>query len=450
MSKKSDDSIERFFKKAVAQQDLSHLDADWKNMEKMLDDRAALGAGAGARVRRKFAFYSAVAILFLAGMYLAIDRPWEHSRQHVTSENKEHENKASQAAAGMLGPLSGTKESPTADLLFSTEKANAPVFENEHASDKTTHTITRTDDRIEIVDANVPSQVRTDVLLHPENSEPSRENGHQDRVGILQAESLEGHETVLNQNESAGPVVTSREEEVAIDSVTMEKETAGSADPEDAANEDRPPGAKVPTRWSVALGIAPDFSSTSVGRYSAPGTAYGLFVSYRFLPRWQVSTGLIKSAKQYEGYGDEYQPPPGYWENRTNGVIPEEVYGNCGIIEWPLAIRYDFILRQKSRFYVTTGVSSYLMRSESYEYYFAEDNPGAASGWTASKPTSYSFGVGHFSAGYERIFSNRLAVAVEPYFKMPFEAIGWSNIELHTTGAYLTVRYTFQKQTTQK
>jgi hypothetical protein len=210
---------------------------------------------------------------------------------------------------------------------------------------------------------------------------------------------------------------------------------------------------KIPSRWSVALTVAPDFSSTTVGRYSAPGAAYGLLVSYRPLPRWQVSTGLIKSAKQYEGYGDEYQPPSGYWENRTNGIVPDEVEGNCGIIEWPLILRFDVIAKSNSRFYVTSGISSYLMRHESYKYNFEEENPGAASGWNSSGPSSYAFSIGHLSVGYERAFSNRIAVAIEPYLKVPFKAIGWSNIDLYTTGAYLTVRYTFQKQsivTTQK
>src|SRR5690349_20188534 len=41
MSKKNDDSIESFFRKAVAQQDNSYMDRDWQKMEKLLDAEAA-------------------------------------------------------------------------------------------------------------------------------------------------------------------------------------------------------------------------------------------------------------------------------------------------------------------------------------------------------------------------------------------------------------------------
>jgi hypothetical protein len=455
MPKKSDDSLERFFKKAVAQQDISYRDADWKNMEKMLDEQALAASGAKLSLRKKVAAYSIVAVLFFSGMYLAVTRPWESASDGKLVRKTQKDIKPSQAAAGMLGPLSGTKENPSADLLSSdiqskstTNKANnaSPQIQTEVPPDSNRDgRRSGTDTATEKIMAD--DNVRPDVFHIDKHPSLATTTGATPPV-ILNSGSIAANSPVVES------VITKATDDVDVDSVVSKEDIVEKNISEKEEGEEETPPTRISSRWSVAVTVAPDFSSTSVGRYSAPGTAYGLFVSYRPLPRWQISTGLIKTYKQYEGYGDEYQPPAGYWENRTNGIVPDEVDGNCGIIEWPLILRYDLVAKANSRFYVATGVSSYLMRHESYQYRFAQENPGAASGWKSSRPTSYAFSIGHFSVGYERSFSNRVAIAIEPYFKVPFKAIGWSNIDLHTTGAYVTVRYTFQKQsivpTTQK
>jgi hypothetical protein len=151
--------------------------------------------------------------------------------------------------------------------------------------------------------------------------------------------------------------------------------------------------------------------------------------------------GATKSLKRYEGYGEEYSPPEGYWQNRTNGVVPDEVEGKCGIIEVPLMIQYDVQQKSKSRVFVSAGVSSYFMRSEHYQYTFNEPNPGAANSWTAREPTNYLFKIGHLSAGYDRLIGKKFTIGIEPFLKVPFEGIGWTNINLYSTGASINLRY---------
>ena len=451
MSKKSDDSIERFFKKAVAQQDLSHLDSDWKNMEKMLVDHTLAASAAKAGIRKKVLTYSIVGALFLSGVFFAVTRTWKSVPEDKVANKTTQTTKPSQAAAGMSGPKNETKENPSADLLPSDSKISR---HGRHGISSNAQQRKGHDGWSEASDGVQRSYSTSNSAVKTMLSD------NEDQPGVLLTqtppsvtdEKLLPRPEVLNPesanvlSESHQSIGRKTSDEPAADSVGQIEVAKATDILEDKKEEEKPSVTKVPSRWGMALTVAPDFSSTSIGRYSAPGTAYGLFISYRPLPRWQFSTGLIKTAKQYEGYGDEYQPPSGYWENRTNGIVPDEVEGSCGIIEWPLMVRFDLLSKTNSRLYIASGVSSYAMRHESYTYRFAQDNPGAASGWKSSGPTAYAFSIGHLSAGYERSFSNRIAVAIEPYFKIPFKAIGWSNIKLHTTGAYVTVRYTFQKK----
>jgi hypothetical protein len=231
---------------------------------------------------------------------------------------------------------------------------------------------------------------------------------------------------------------------MAVQAVT-EKEIAV-AETRGVAEEDQKKNEGVPSRWSVVLNLAPDFSSTSFGQMTSPGGALGIQIGYRIFPRISVHTGLIKSAKKYKSAGSHYQPPEGYWGARTNGRVPDQISGQCSILEIPLWLQYDVTQRDRSRIYVSGGVSSYLMTSESYDYTFETANPGAAEGWSSSGSSSYPFAIGHISAGYERNITPALGLGIEPFVKIPFGGIGWSNVNLYTTGFYVNVRYRFLRR----
>lgn len=200
------------------------------------------------------------------------------------------------------------------------------------------------------------------------------------------------------------------------------------------------------SRWSIALMAAPDFSSTGLSEHTAPGSAFGAVIQYQPFGRLSISSGIIRSDKKYWGNGDEYHPPPGYWVNRTNGIIPERVYGTCMVLEIPLTIRYNLMEVKKNLLYASAGVSSYLMQKQRYEYTFAEENPGAATEWRSKGPENYLFGLGVFSVGYEHLVHSRFSIGIEPHVKVPFSGVGWPGIKLYTIGAYVTLRYRLLKK----
>lgn len=195
-------------------------------------------------------------------------------------------------------------------------------------------------------------------------------------------------------------------------------------------------------RLSLLLFYAPDFSGTSLGDYSAPGRAFGVMLHYHLLNKWSISAGVIKTQKQYTGNGEEYRPPTGYWKNNTNGIIPETIDGSCSILEFPLMAQYTLHNRGKNRWLAGAGVSSYLMESESYVYYFDQPNPGAKERWDSRGSSRFLFNMVNLSVGYERQVMPGLMLGLEPYVKIPVEEIGWTNLKLFSTGASITLRYT--------
>jgi hypothetical protein len=210
---------------------------------------------------------------------------------------------------------------------------------------------------------------------------------------------------------------------------------------------EKPSKVKPPYRWSIGIILAPEFSTTSLSEYSAPGGSFGLRIGYQVSNRFNITTGIIRSTKKYDGDGYDYTPRnPLYWQIRTNGVVPEEIDSKCLVYELPLDVQFDAIQTQKSRVFLSAAISSYFMVSQAYDYTFDSPNPGADMGWRSSGSESYWFSVGMVSAGYERYVHRSFAIGIEPYLKASFSEIGWPNIKLFSAGAYVTLRYRFMNR----
>ena len=200
------------------------------------------------------------------------------------------------------------------------------------------------------------------------------------------------------------------------------------------------------SRVSLALSIAPDFSGTTSGKFTSPGSAFGLLIHYRFNKRLSFSTGVTSSRKKYVGSGSEYRPPSGYWKYKTNGVVPKSIDGSCYVVEVPVILRYKIRSMRKSSLVIASGASSYFLLAESYRYRFEQPNPGAKSEWSTTKNSSFIFNVINFSLGYEYTVLPQLTVGVEPYIKVPIKDMGWAKVRLYSTGAAFTLRYNVLKK----
>ncbi len=271
-------------------------------------------------------------------------------------------------------------------------------------------------------------------------------NPSKDKSTIIYSDTTLRHQPG-NRNQVIDPTLSNhnlkQQDTVAIAEINDQPKAINNADslqetPTQTENKIRPS-----SRWSLGLLFAPEFSTTRLNHYSTPGESLGLRIGYQFSDRFSINTGIIRSTKKYKDDAREYNTNPNYWKNRTNGVIPEEINGKCLVFEIPLDFQFDVIHSPKSRVFASAGMSSYFMLSQSYSYEFEAPNPGSESGWSTSKSESYWFGVGIISAGYERNIHPALMIGIEPYLKIALTEVGWPNINLLSTGAYVTLRYKF-------
>ncbi|WP_144051857.1 hypothetical protein [Fibrisoma limi] len=194
---------------------------------------------------------------------------------------------------------------------------------------------------------------------------------------------------------------------------------------------------------SIRAVVSPDLSGIGLRNFSKPGTNVGLMLEYRMARRWSGQIGILHSTKIYRANGDAYEWPP----YNVFGPEPATVDGRCNMLDIPINLRYDLIVRPRpngsvARWFVSGGVTSYVMLREDYKYnYKNPNNPHIKYRDWSTKTGPYGLSQLNMSVGYEHPFSQRLSGQLEPFIKAPLRGIGVYKYNLLSTGAFLSIRY---------
>lgn len=189
---------------------------------------------------------------------------------------------------------------------------------------------------------------------------------------------------------------------------------------------------------STRVMAGPDLSYISRDQMMKnPTLALSIMLEYRFSKRLSLQVGAVRSIKLYTATGEQYQWPE-IWSSQK--ARPTEIWANCKVLDIPLNLRYDLSQLPKSRWFVTSGLSSYLMLNEKYDYTYP---PHSYPKWKNYEGSTgnYWFGVMNLSMGFERQIGRNLSIQAEPYFKLPLAQIGLGKIKLNTSGIFISARY---------
>jgi hypothetical protein len=161
------------------------------------------------------------------------------------------------------------------------------------------------------------------------------------------------------------------------------------------------------------------------------GYNVGLLVGYKFNKRLSVESGFYLAKKNYYTKGEYFDKSNiPYFDNKT--LV--NATGYCKMFDIPLNIKYDISTRKNHTWFVATGLSSYLMSKEYYNFDYIMN------GWEGSASAPYYnttqdwFSVFNLSAGYELKTGNKTNLRIEPYFKATLNGVGTGNISISSVG----------------
>ncbi len=179
-------------------------------------------------------------------------------------------------------------------------------------------------------------------------------------------------------------------------------------------------------------GIITGVDLSSIGFRSAKtGSTKGFIIGYSLNNKWSIESGLFWDTKRVFDNGDHFNPP-GYAP--SSGIKIIAVNGKSRLYELPLNVKYT-IIPGKHRLFATSGLSSYLMRSENYDYEYLQNNqPGGHNYLSYKNETKNWFSVVNFSMGYSRKLGSLGELRLEPYLKLPIGNIGVGKMPIMSTG----------------
>ena len=190
-------------------------------------------------------------------------------------------------------------------------------------------------------------------------------------------------------------------------------------------------------KLSFSFSFGPDISSVGIDRPGKLALPYGIGVGYALSKNISIRTGFFVARKIYDADSADYHPPSNFWNYYSN---LQKIDANCLVYEIPLSVVYNFASAKKHNWFVSGGLSSYLMKKEEYEYNY-KNSWGQPQVYyrTYKNENSHIFSVLNLSGGYQHHLSDRVSVMGEPYVKIPVSGVGYGKVKLNSAGVLFTV-----------
>ena len=190
-------------------------------------------------------------------------------------------------------------------------------------------------------------------------------------------------------------------------------------------------------KFAVLAMVSPDFTYNSnfVSKYA--GVNYGVAAEYYFIKNASVSLGVNRAMKKYHVANNPYE-----FEGWTSpySYPAKDVYAKCLVIDVPVTFKYYLLPSPTGKLFVGAGVSSYFMRSESYDFVYKTQYGEAKHHFDAIKRKNHYLSVYNFSLGFEKTVYKNLSIQLEPFIKIPGTGIGSGSIKLQSSGMFFSLK----------
>ncbi len=239
--------------------------------------------------------------------------------------------------------------------------------------------------------------------------------------------------TVMLTRETKDPETITQAQSVAAHSAatvstSLQKEDTVTAIPEMVKDDKKMPAQKG---FYAGIVLSPDFSTVKMQQMSKVGYNAGILIGYRFSARWSVETGALWEKKYYYSKGEYFNTGK---INLPSGTVIDDVKGWCNMIDIPVLVKYNFIIRKDHSWFANAGLLSYIMNKESYTYKYTRYGNQYERGWDYKGSTRNWFSVMQLGFGYEHTLGRLGNLRVEPYIKLPVSGIGIGNLPVSSAG----------------
>jgi hypothetical protein len=251
-------------------------------------------------------------------------------------------------------------------------------------------------------------------------NEPASSAGLKDSTSSKNDSITEVNEN-NSQTEKLTPAVAENEKEKSTPAIKKSKKT----------------NSGFTNNFGFSISAGPDISGVHRNKAGRLTAIFGAGLNYSISKKMSIRSGFYISKKIYSVDGNDYDLPGG---NPSYAYL-ENVNANCTVYEIPLKVDYNFKKTKRHNWFISTGLSSYLMKKENYDYYYK-----TVSGeiydkdWTINNKNKHFFSVLNFSGGYQYSFNKQFSFAAEPYINLPLKGVGEGKVKLNSGGILFTLK----------
>jgi hypothetical protein len=413
---KKEKEFDDIFKKGLGDPvEAGYQEQDWNALEQMLD---------GNKKRRGFVFWlpilSSAAILLIAfGWWLL--RPETVQNQHQRPQIAMHQP-VQAGGAGKAVVQSTTQQGKVSSPVNLVAQSGTVVTGNKTKKDINTTGFSVA--KPGISNAYQANNNKANATLKGSNIVPITPAG-------------KGYETLINTAPqqpitlaAINPALTATGlgNNLTIDSVDVKHEALAANRP-DKTNKITTKSIFVQhPRYALSVFGAPEVNGVNSFQQTRSGTNIGLVFSAGLFKKITFSTGALYALKPYNTYFSNYLG------NSQPGSNLSSINADCRVLDIPLNVDFQFYSKNRNSFSIGSGLSSYIMLHESYQYNYTDPAVNGSVNYTVPNTNKYIFGVLNLQATYTRQINSAMGLSIQPYMKLPLTGIGANDAKLQTAG----------------
>lgn len=174
--------------------------------------------------------------------------------------------------------------------------------------------------------------------------------------------------------------------------------------------------------------LAPDISYAKSSTPAKVSSNAGLLATYGLSRKLSVTSGAIYSNKYYNSNVD------GVNAYNSSGA-QYQVKASCNVLDIPLNVNYKVMDNNLFSISVNSGLSSYLMLKEKYDYIYpqAGSTPNIVT-YQVKNQNKHILGVANVAITVERKLSPNITIGIQPFMKLPLTGIGAGDASLKSSG----------------
>ena len=437
-----DEEIDKLIKDAANQHHPPYDDTAWGKMEVMLDKHLPQ-----KKDRRKPLLFLLFFFLLGGAVITAILQPWK-SKQDIAENTKVKQPVTTKQEFGTT-PQGNTDSAVNNNVIASTtpkqQNNTGYVAEVKNtvpgtAITKLILTKNNTGKTTEINNNTYQQKGRTSMKIkkpatgvYADENNPEKNNTTAEEITFSDDQILKGVSAkAIPQIAEEEKQNTATKTDTVNTVVPVLKETIKKNSR--VSKEKKKPGSSFADKFAVTISAGVDVSYIAINNAGKLKPFYGTGLRYTIGKRFTISSGFYVSKKIYSARPSQYK-----FSGGTSYPYLQKINADCNVYEIPLNLYYSFKGTKNHNWFGGTGISSYLMKKETYDYIYKTPT-GQLYNYihTVNNENKHILAVLTLSGGYEYKLNNRFSFIAAPYIKLPLSGVGAGKVKLNSTGIIVT------------